>query len=265
MGCKQTRFRSAAAKNDVCVHSYGQGLAHSIPGRPAGKDKALALSHIKRPIVHLARGRGCLGGAHPGFGRAHPVRAPGGVCTGSLGWTGLAPLKSCSKPSQIPEVTCKCQECLWQNWYNLNTKYTMYPWSLLANLFTGGGGEPVHPGYGRVEAPQQCMVLSECIPWPWPMTLVFRADPDIIQVDPWPKFGDPRNISFAFTTLKPISVRALKQKIKNKKQTLTKFKGRALHWPNWFLLQGEPRHHPGRPRPKMGDRGTIAIGLLLWH
>ncbi len=35
----------------------------------------------------------------------------------------------------------------------------------------------------------------------------------------------------AFMTLKPISVRALKQKIK-KKQTLTKFKGRALHWPN---------------------------------
>ncbi len=32
-----------------------------------------------------------------------------------------------------------------------------------------------------------------------------------------------------------LSVGVLKQKIKNKKQTRTKFKGRALHWPNEML------------------------------
>ncbi len=31
--------------------------------------------------------------------------------------------------------------------------------------------------------------------WPWPLTydLDFLGHPEIIQVDPWPKFGDPRS------------------------------------------------------------------------
>ncbi len=43
------------------------------------------------------------------------------------------------------------------------------------------------------------------------------------------------------TALKPLSVGARKQKIKKNKQTnkqtLTKFKGRALHWPNYTEAQ----------------------------
>ena len=48
--------------------------------------------------------------------------------------------------------------------------------------------------------------------------------------------GDPRTTGFAFTALKRLSVRALKQKTKQK-QTGTKFKGRGLHWPNKYACR----------------------------
>ena len=69
--------------------------------------------------------------------------------------------------------------------------------------------------------------------WPWPMTLIFRVDPDIIQVDPGPKFNDITTIGLAPRPLEVKCVGALKERKKERnKETRWKLKGRALHWPN---------------------------------
>ncbi len=52
------------------------------------------------------------------------------------------------------------------------------------------------------------------------MTLIFKVDLDINPMHHCTKFRDPGTIGFAFTALKPLSVRALKQKTKNKKQKI---------------------------------------------
>ncbi len=67
----------------------------------------------------------------------------------------------------------------------------------------------------------------------WPVTLIFKVNPDIIQVDPWPKFGDLRTIGLAPGSLEVKCVGALKER---NKETRGKLKGRALHWPKYRNL-----------------------------
>ncbi len=71
----------------------------------------------------------------------------------------------------------------------------------------------------------------------WPVTLIFKVNPDIIQVDPWPKFGDLRTIGLAPGSLEVKCVGALKERNKERnKETRGKLKGRALHWPKYRNL-----------------------------
>ncbi len=126
---------------------------------------------------------------------------------------------------------------------NITGKYTMYPWSLQANLLMGGQctlainpWRPYRSAWFYLTAcwtdASICMdkhwsqlaqaEAGKNVFWPrdldlWPMTLIFKVNPGSFKVDPWTKFREPRAIGFAFTALKPLSVGALKQKIKNKK------------------------------------------------
>ncbi len=54
------------------------------------------------------------------------------------------------------------------------------------------------------------------------MTLTFKVDPDIIQVDSWPKFGDLRTIGLAPRPLEVKCVGALKERKKERKKETKK-------------------------------------------
>ncbi len=67
----------------------------------------------------------------------------------------------------------------------------------------------------------------------WPMTLIFKIGLDINRLHHHTKFCGPKSNGSGGRVLKVCwGTERNKQKTKNKKPTPSKFKGRALHWPN---------------------------------
>ncbi len=82
--------------------------------------------------------------------------------------------------------------------------------------------------------PRQCARRNVFLrSWPWPMTLIFKVDPHIIQADIWSKFGDYSINTSAVSVQKALCVGVLKETKKYRnKETQWNLKGHALHWPN---------------------------------